>query len=423
MARQHPARVVAGSGARSHEGVIGAYGGVCSRSIDGSGGGEGAVRRLEGEQPQVCDRCGGDAFRPATRREQLVRWFTHGAGAGTAWYCRSCSASWSGGSSYRALYRTSGAGWRRWARLPLDVLEAVRAARSWHPVPVFYAAVGTIALVPAVAVAALTRVRWWVALVGVPVTAMVVAFLWSLATAVGRGRRDVLRRLAPERAWRQDLEDELAGIREQIGGFRLLAPEAWPGELSLGGCSWSIPPRGPRVLRGVTVVADQGDPQVDPDSHAPGWRPPTPRVEVRVTRDTWDLGEDQALHEFVERAFPASPPNLEGVEPVDRQEMERRMSAAHQDREQQRRRREAELAERWRDGSVQVDGVAIAARLLTHDDVDVWVATFSRDGHGVMLVAQGTDPDTLTLGHVADPTPLVDGFERRRRRVFAPSSG
>ncbi len=381
------------------------------------------MRNLEGESPEVCERCGGDAFRPASRREQLARWFTHGAGAGTSWYCRNCSASWSGASSYRALHQ-AGSGWHRRARLPLDVLAAVRDARRWHPMPLFYAAVGAIAVAPAVAVALLTPAPWWMALVGVPVSAMVGAFLWSLATAVGRGgRRDVLWRVAPERAWQRELEEELTGIREQISGFALLVPEGWPEQLTIGGLGWSIPPRAPRELREVTVVADQGDPLLDPDLHTPGWRPPAPRVEIRFSRESWTDPEGYALTEFVERAFPASPLDLDGDEPTDSREMERRMRARHLDHERLRERWEARLSDRWRDGNLRVDGAAVTARLLTHDDTDVGVATFTLDGQGVLLIAEGHDLDTLMLVGVADPTPLVEEFERRRRRIFTQSAG
>lgn len=381
------------------------------------------MRGIEVEQAEVCDRCGANALRAATRREQLARWFTHGAGASAAWYCQGCGGSWSGGSSYSALERASGSGWRRRARLPLEVLAAVRGARRWHPVPVVYAAAGAIALVPAVAVAALTRVGWWAALVGVPVAAMVGAFLWSLATAAGRGRREVLWRLAPERAWQLELEAELTGIHAQIGGFPLLVPEGWPGALSLDGVGWSVPARGPRVLQEVTVVADQGDPLRDPDRHAPGWRPPTPRVELHCTRDGWHAPEAYALHEFLERAFPEPPVDLDGVEPADLQEIERRTRAAHLVREESRRRWEAQLSDRWRDGTVPVDGVAITARLLTPDDADVGVATCSFYGHGVLLMAEGIDLDALPLERVADPTTLVDEYELRRRRILTEWSG
>ena len=379
------------------------------------------MRRVEGEEPEVCGQCGGEALRPAGRREQLVRWFTQGAGAGTAWYCSGCGGSWSGGSGYRALYRRSASGWRRWVRLPVEVLAAVRHARSWHPVPVFYAAVGAVALVPAAAVAALTRLRWWVAIAGVPATAVVAAFLWSLATALGRGRRDVLWRLAPERARRVDLEEELVCMREQIDGFDLLVPERWPGTLSLTGGSWSIPRRGPRVLHDVRVIADQGDPQLDPGRHTPGWRPSTPRVEIHSTTGAWPTPEDQALREFVQRAFPVPPPDLDDIDRAGRHEMERQMLAAHRDHERQQRRREAELADSWRDGQIQVNGATIPARLLTHDDTDVGIATFTHEGQGVMLIAEGIDLDALTLVEPADPHPLIDEFERRRRRTFTPS--
>lgn len=74
----------------------------------------------------------------------------------------------------------------------LDVLSAWRSARTWYPMPLFYAAVGVAASAPALVVAIVTPVGWWTALVGVPVAAMVGVFLWSMATAVGRRRRDVL---------------------------------------------------------------------------------------------------------------------------------------------------------------------------------------------------------------------------------------
>lgn len=57
--------------------------------------------------------------------------------------------------------------------------------------PRFYAAVGAIATVPALAVAVVAPVGWWVALLGVPVAAMVAVFLLSMATAVGRRRDDL----------------------------------------------------------------------------------------------------------------------------------------------------------------------------------------------------------------------------------------
>jgi hypothetical protein len=150
------------------------------------------VRRFEGPQPETCEQCGGMASRPATRREQLARWFTYGAGAGTAWYCQRCSALWSGGSSYGVVHRAWRSGSPRRMQRPLDVLSAWRRARTWHPMPLFYAAVGVAASAPALVVAIATPVGWWTALVGVPVVTMVGVFLWSMATAVGRDRRDVL---------------------------------------------------------------------------------------------------------------------------------------------------------------------------------------------------------------------------------------
>jgi hypothetical protein len=250
---------------------------------------------------------------------------------------------------------------------------------------------------------------------------MVGTLLWSMATAVGRGR-DVLWRLDPERAWRAELEEQLTSIREQVGVFPLLVPEGWSGGLSLD-ADWSIPARGPRVLRGVVVVADQGDPLLDPDRQMPGRRPSTPRVEIRYSTIPWDVAEAQALNAFVERALAASQADLDAVEQADRQVLERRMLAAERDCEQQRQQWAAELADRWRHGHVDIDGVAITGRLLTHDDADVGVATFVHEGQGVLLIAEGIDLDTLTLIGVTDPTLLIDEFERRRRRIFTPPDG
>jgi hypothetical protein len=300
--------------------------------------------------------------------------------------------------------------WRRWVRQPFAVLEAVRHARTWHPVPLFYAVVGAIALVPALVLVVLTRVRWWAALLGVPVAAMVGSFLWSMATAVGR-RREVLWRLAPDRAQAEELEEELVSLGEQIGEVPLLVPEGWSGALSLDGAHWSIPPRGPRVLEGVTVIADQGDPLVDDGWRAFGRPPATPRVEVRFSRLLWDVAEDQALRELVERAHPADPAEFDGAERADKADQADQAERAEQ------------LADGWRDGSVQADGAAVPARLLTSEDTGVEVATFHRGGWGVLLIAEGTDLDTITLAGVADPAPLVREFERRRRRALGPEPG
>lgn len=376
------------------------------------------MRRLAGEPPEICDRCGGAAFRPATRREQLARWFINGAGASTAWYCSSCSASWSGGSSYAVLSAASGAGWRRRVRIPGEVVAALRRARTWHPMPLFYAAVGAVALVPAVGVAALTPLPWWPVLIGVPVTAMTGVFVWSMATALGSGRREVLWRVAPQRAWRDELEEELTGLHAQIDDFLLLVPDGWSGELALEGASWSVPRRGPRELREVTTVADHGDPQLDPDRHTSGWHPAAPRVEIRCSRDEWGDPTDQAVNELLARALSVSPTDLDEVDQTDRAEVERRMLAAHRDHQRRWQQWQTELPHRWRDGSVQVDGSATSARLLNHDATDVGVAVFIHDGQHVLAVATGVDLDRLQLAVVADSTPLLEEFERRRRRSF-----
>lgn len=268
-----------------------------------------------------------------------------------------------------------GAGGESPGRRALDVLDAVRHARTWHPVPRFYAIVGAIALVPAVAIAAWTRVRWWVAGLGLPATAIGAAFAASLASARGRAWRDVIRHLDPERAWREEIEEELTELRAQADTFRLHAPDGWSGELTLGGASWSLPPRGPRVLEEVGVLADHGDPRTS--------RSAVPDLDLQ-----------------------------------DGPQAQRALIAALEQADLARERREAELADRWRDGRVPIEGVSVPARVLTEDGSDVTVALLEHEGKAVMVVAEGIDLDTLRLVRVVDPLPLVAAYETRRRRVF-----
>jgi hypothetical protein len=354
-------------------------------------------------------------FRPATRSERFAHWFDSGSGGSPDWYCRTCGAPWSDGSGY--LFFSPGPRWRKRVRLPLDLLDALRGARTWHPVPRFYAIVGAAALPPAAAVAASTQVRWRVTMVGAPLAAIGGAFLWSLTSGRGHWRREVLQRLAPERAWSQERVETIAAMREQVGGFRLLAPEGWPGALTLQAGSWSVPPRGRKVLHEVTVVADQGDPLLDPDHHTLGWRPARPRMEVHVSLDPRPL-EEMAVDRLLDDGFPPpATPDLEGLE-VDRQEATQRLRAWHKEADHERQRREAELVDRWHEGTVSVDGFTVPARLLTHDETDVGVAWFDLEGDGVLVVAEGIDLDAIRLAGVADPEPLIHEFEVRQRRAF-----
>jgi hypothetical protein len=373
--------------------------------------------RYEDEGPERCETCGAVAFRPATRRERLQAWFDGGRGAGDWWYCTGCGAAWSSGSAYVVLGHRSP--WARRVRSPWDVLEALRAARHWHPMPRFYAAVGLVALVPAALVAVLVRPRWWAALLGIPAAAMTVVFGWSLATGLGRqARRDVLRRLAPRRAWAREIEDDLADLRRQVHRLPLLAPEGWDGELSLGGQSWRVPRRGPRELVEVAVVADRGDPALDPDRHTPGWQPAAPRVEVRVTDEPAGFPEEQAVGDLVDRAWPPTPwgPEEAELEMLDREEVRRRLVADARRHDRERERRARELASGWRTGHVLVDGVRVPARLLTHGEAGV--ATFTLDEGAILVAADGVAVEALQLTRITDPMPLLEEHAARQRRLL-----
>jgi hypothetical protein len=382
----------------------------------------GSVRRRRGpdDEVQVCERCGSDATRPADRWEAFRRWFDDGAGAARGWRCRSCGASWWGGSTYLVGVHRSGPA--RALRVPVDVLDAVRAARSWHPVPRFYAIVGAAALVPAALVAAFTGVGWGAALVGVPAAAIAVVFVWSLATGLGRrARQDVMHRLAPARAMQRETDENVTELGRQLGGFTLLAPAIWDGEITIGGVGWSVPPRGPRQLREVTVTADQGDPLRDPDVHTPGWRPPGPRVEVRVTDEPHGIGDDEVEHDLAARSvhaevFGADDEDLGPDQGTSRAETERRLLDRHAAFERAVGARTVELASRWRAGHLTVDGADVTARMLEADGLAA--ARFDLDGRAMLVTAEGIAADGLALRRVGDPTPLIDTYAARHRRMM-----
>lgn len=369
---------------------------------------------------EVCDRCGGVAARPATARERFARWLVNGSGAGRWRYCANCGAAWSGGSRYTMRAPSAGGRWRRWWRIPRDVYAGLRAARTWHPMPLFYVTVGAVALVPALGIATLSPRPWWPVVVLVPIAAVAVTWAWSMATALGRARREVRWRIAPDRAWREELDEELEALRDQLDGFALLVPANWSGVCSLDGAAWSMPPRAGRILEQITTVADQGDPQLDPARHDPGWRPATPQIEVRTTREPWGVVEEHAISEFVDRATMRDPADLDGVDPDDHAEVERRLHALLRARDADERRWRQVLDDRWRTGTVQVDGAPTTAQLLTHPDTDVEVAVFTHRGQHLLAVTTGLALDGLTLREVTDPNPLIEEFTRRRQRSLAP---
>jgi hypothetical protein len=387
-----------------------------SRTLDeaSGAGGEARVRRFETGEPEACDHCGAAAFRPATRRERFAAWFAYGAGGGSAWYCSGCGSSWSGGSSYTILQAETG--WRRRLRLPLQVVQALRDARTWHPVPRFYAIVGAAALAPATVAAAVTRVRWWMALAIVPAAAIVVAFLWSLASGLGRARSDVYRVLLPRRGWEREVDEELAGLRGQVGGFTLLGPTGWAGSVTVESRGWSVPRDGPRLLHELAVVADQGDPSLDPARHLPGWAPARPRVEVRVTRAPLAFPDEVAAEELVQWAFPPPPFDPSALADLDRDEAHRRIVAAHRASDRERERHVTEVSTRWRDTHLVVDGTEVPARCLSH--ADVGVATLDLGAEAVMVVAVGVEVDGLALERIGDPAPLLAESEARHRRLL-----
>jgi hypothetical protein len=366
---------------------------------------------------RVCDRCGADDVRPATALQRLRRWVRDGGDSGRVWHCAGCGATWGDGRGVLYGYRPAGIG--RTLRAPKEVLDAVRWARHWHPVPVFYLGVAGVALLPAAAIAWLTPVPWWLALPGVPAAAVTAAFLLSLRSGLGRqGRRDVLMRLAPHRAMARELEDDLDGLRRELPGFTLLVPATWDGELALAGCGWSVPRRGPRELREVVVIADQGDPGLEPDAFTPGWRPARPRLELRTSRDPMDQPDEtgtarQLAADLVHpEVFDADGPELGPDGRPDEDAAMARFEAFDRAVED----RAAALVDRFRDVLLEVDGEPVAARVLSEGTLaHGWLRV---DGQAVAFSAEGVEVERLALRRVTDPAPLVDAYETRRQRLL-----
>jgi hypothetical protein len=366
----------------------------------------------------ACDRCGADAGRPATRLQRLRRWVRDGSGGGRVWHCARCGATWGDGRAVLYGYRPAGFG--RTLRAPKEVLDAVRWARHWHPVPVFYLGVAGVALVPAAAIGWLTPVRWWVALPGVPAAAVTCTFLLSLRSGLGRqGRRDVLMRLAPQRAMARELEDDLDGLRRELPGLTLLAPAAWDGELAVAGCGWSVPRRGPRELREVVVMADQGDPALEPGAFTPGWRPARPRLELRTSRDPMDqpdeLGTARQLAADLLHPEVFDDADLPELAPDGRPD-EAATMARFDAFERAVEDRAASLTDRFRDVLLEVDGEPVAAHVLSQGTLARgWLPV---DGQVVAFSAEDVEVEGLALRRVTDPTPLVAAYETRRQRLL-----
>lgn len=316
---------------------------------------EGSMRA----ERDVCGQCGARGVRPASLRDRARRWFVYGGGMARAYVCESCGAAWSGGVGWKYLSRSSG--WRRWSGMPAAIIAALRRERTWHPVPRFYATVGTASGVPVAMVVAIMRQRrgwWWpLAAAGAAIGGV---FTLSLVSALrgGRAHEAITRVVAPERAAAAKLERDVQGIRRGLAGHGLLVPVNWDGPVVLSGMQWrGLSPRD-RRLTSLSVAALERD--------SPGAEP-----RIKIVHD------------------------LEGVPaPLVEQRAEREVDSRD-----------------WQDGIIIVDGQRREVRAVEGDGL--LAATLRHNGRPVMVIAMNRDLSTLELATTSSVEPLLDEMMRR----------
>lgn len=343
----------------------------------------------------TCPQCGGRVHVPATTAQRLGQWFQYG-GRPPSHRCRSCGAVWGDGSGYMLLRARPR--WLRWLRLPYDLVETLRHARTWEPVPRFYAIVGGVASGPAIVAAASWPRRRWLILAATPVAAMAGAFVASLASAPGPQVRSSIGMIL---TWRRSIERELeagvAAIRAGIADLPVLAPVDWDGEVRIGGHSSSAAPDGAWRLSGISVVADDGT------------RPPhRPRrglsIEVSDEPGDWpdeDLLQELARRDLEHRGSLPPPPETEDDDVI---------RSWFDETDRRERERAAELAGAWEEVTLEVDGAPVVARAVRVGAVAI--ASFRYADHDVQVHALDVALDGLRLQRTADVEPLIAAMRR-----------
>ncbi|MEX2501000.1 MAG: hypothetical protein WD336_01380 [Trueperaceae bacterium] len=286
----------------------------------------------------------------------------------------------------------------------------MRTSRRWEPVPRFYATLGAIALAPAALAAWLAPRRRWLALIGLPATAMVGGLVWSLTSAFDRrGRRTIARHLDPAAGIVRELADEEARIRLAAPRFVLLQPADWDGKILIGGSAFRPAHGGPEEVTEVSVTADQGP---LPDRHQ-GLHD-LRALTLRTSNEPFQFPEDNLLWELASLEREAHPDRDPPPTGGDQAEVERWFAAMRV----AERRRAGQLAGRWRDVGVTVDDVPVTIRLVDGDGAAI--ARFDLDGQHVRIEAIGVAIDGLALRRVTDVESLLTAMRDRRSQTFVP---
>ncbi|WP_130649168.1 hypothetical protein [Egicoccus halophilus] len=342
-------------------------------------------------------------MRPTSRARRLRDWFDSGIHGIVRHRCSVCGdASSHGGRGY-VLVRPRSRG-QQLLRMPVDLVQALRWERTWHPVPRFYAFVGVGALVPATVLAARLPRRRLLALAGTPAAAIVGAFGWSMTTAGGPdGRRAVGMIIAPQRTRQRVEAERLALVRRGVAELPPLVPADWDGEIRLGGHGTSSGPGSDQRLVSVSVTAEH---------RVTGVGGRVRSLDITVDRDV-ARSERDILERLadLERDPDADQPPDEADE-ADEATLLRWL----QDRDRRREHRAEQLADAWHEITVVVEGAPVTVRQAVGDDAAV--AGFRHDGLEVSVEARGLSTDGLRLRRVTDVEPLIDAMLRHERAVL-----
>lgn len=353
--------------------------------------------------PGICDRCGTEGLEVLAGVARLRYWFVNGGGfRAQVEVCRNCGSSGSRGGWLMAV-----GGLRTW-RMPLRLFHVVRRERNWHPVPIFYAYVGAaaagLAAVPAVFVRRPGVWRWPPA---AALGAMISVFALSVVSAlrsggIGSAIREVV---VPQRAREERWDRVERLLREQAADLPVLVPATWDGPVALGGHGVRDPDGPGRRLTSLSVVAEAGP---EPGST------PSLTIEHEYEPIPVSLLQGHAVTSVVVDEPTDGPPDLRRFDPrrpEDRAQLDEKLAAIGQ----RRAARERELAQRWRPGSIRVDGEDVPASLLPGDGAGAVV--FEHAGVAVTVICVGVDPAGLDLATTQDLALLIEGMRRREGMV------
>jgi hypothetical protein len=290
----------------------------------------------------------------------------------------------------------------RWWHAPRQVVQALRMSRTWQPPPLFYL-IGVVAGALLGLVAdVLLGVTWWLVALAGPV----VIFALSLVGLFRRSRYrrslrlELLRVLAPKRHMRLTMEEEEERYRS--ADLPLYGVADWSDQLYVSG-SYSGD-----AVDSITL------------SHATGFEPDDPKVEISVrrhwfgralppgadVREIEDHEERAARDELVcwlagEAARGTDMPDPDEPEEWF-EERSRRVDAL-----------EASLREReWEGVDLDVDRDPVPFAILRHDDL--WIGLGRIADVYVSIASRGIEAGSIRLVSVDDIEPYIEGLRALR---------